>query len=111
MSDGRIGNQLGGIFLRGSFAALSAAWTAVGGAVGVALMPLLGGWLPLSVSIAIGAYVALYVAYHNADVSSSRSLSVPARCGRRFGSAVRCITSACIFRFHGRAFRTVFAHR
>jgi len=65
-------SRLFAIFLHGSAAALSVAWAALGGAVGLAFIPLAEGWISPAVGIGLGLYVALIVAYNNLNKEFER---------------------------------------
>lgn len=54
-----------GHFTSGTVAALSMVWSALGGVVGLALLPVTEGWVSPAAGAGIGLYVALCVAYHN----------------------------------------------
>jgi hypothetical protein len=54
---------------KGSLAALSLIWGALGGAVGVALLLILEGWLPPAIGVTAGVYVALFIAYNNVSTA------------------------------------------
>ena len=58
--------DVGDVLLRGSAKALMGAWSAVGGAIGLVFFAVTDGWLSAPIGIAVGWYVALYIAYNNA---------------------------------------------
>jgi hypothetical protein len=58
-------SKVGRLFVSGSRAALSTAWGALGGSIGIVMMFITERWIAPVYGAIVGLYVALFIAHHN----------------------------------------------